>query len=72
MILPSVPVAYLMSLEHQLTEVLGFMRAFQLTDPAEDWAWDDNDACYRSRKPEQRLRLEKGLKSLVLIAPTQW
>jgi hypothetical protein len=72
MILPSVPVAYLMSLEHQLTEVLGFMRAFQLTDPAEDWAWDDNDACYRSRKPEQRLRREKGLKSLVLIAPTQW
>jgi hypothetical protein len=27
---------------------------------------------YRSRHPEQRLRLEKGLKSLVLIDPTQW
>ena len=47
------------------------MRALQLTDPAEDWVWDENDACWRSRNPEQRLRMEKGLKSLVLIAPTQ-
>ena len=61
-----------MSLEHQLTGVLGFMRALQLTDPAEDWAWDENDACWRSRKPEERLSVEKGLKSLVLIDPTQW
>ena len=47
------------------------MRALQLTDPAEDWVWDENDAYWRSRNPEQRLRMEKGLKSLVLIAPTQ-
>jgi hypothetical protein len=47
------------------------MRALQLTDPAEDWVWDENDACWRSRNPEQRLRMEKSLKSLVLIAPTQ-
>jgi hypothetical protein len=70
-ILEDVPVTYPMSLEHQLTEVLGFMRALQLTDPAEDWVWDENDACWPSRNPEQRLRMEKGLKSLVLIAPTQ-
>ena len=48
------------------------MRALQLTDPAEDWVWDENDACWRSRDPEQRLRVEKGLKSLVLIDPTQY
>jgi hypothetical protein len=36
-ILEDGPVTYLLSLEHQLTEVLGFMRALQLTDPAEDW-----------------------------------
>jgi|SRR6185437_9661508 len=47
------------------------MRVLQLTDPAEDWVWDENDACWRSRNPEQRLRMEKGLESLVLIAPTQ-
>jgi hypothetical protein len=47
------------------------MRALQLTDPAEDGVWDENDAYWRSRNPEQRLRMEKGLKSLVLIAPTQ-
>jgi hypothetical protein len=35
-ILEDGPVTYLLSLEHQLTEVLGFMRALQLTDPAED------------------------------------
>ena len=70
-ILEDGPVIYLLSLEHQLTEVLGFMRALQLTDPAEDWVRDENDACWRSRNPEQRLRMEKGLKSLVLIAPTQ-
>jgi len=58
-ILEDGPVTYLLSLEHQLT------------DPAEDWVWDENDACWRSRNPEQRLRMEKGLKSLVLIAPTQ-
>jgi hypothetical protein len=71
-ILEDVPVTYLMSLEYQLTGVLGFMRALQLTDPAEDWVWDENDACWRSRDPEQRLRVEKGLKSLVLIDPTQY
>ena len=58
-ILEDGPVTYLLSLEHQLT------------DPAEDWVWDENDAYWRSRNPEQRLRMEKGLKSLVLIAPTQ-
>jgi len=58
-ILEDGPVTYLLSLEHQLT------------DPAEDWVWDENDACWRSRNPEQQLRMEKGLKSLVLIAPTQ-
>jgi len=70
-ILEDGPVTDLLSPEHQLTEVLGFMRALQLTDPAEDWVWDENDACWRSRNPEQRLRMEKGLESLVLIAPTQ-
>jgi hypothetical protein len=50
-ILEDGPVTYLLSLEHQLTEVLGFMRALQLTDPAEDWVWDENDACWRSRNP---------------------
>ena len=71
-ILEDVPVTYLMSLEYQLTGVLGFKRALQLTDPAEDWVWDENDACWRSRDPEQRLRVEKGLIYLVLIDPTQY
>lgn len=48
-ILEDAPVTYLMSLEHQLTEVLGFMRAPQLIDPAEDWVWDSTEACWRTR-----------------------
>lgn len=48
-ILEDAPVTYLMSLEHQFTEVLGFMRALQLTDPAEDWVWDSTEACWRTR-----------------------
>jgi hypothetical protein len=48
-ILEDAPVTYLMSLEHQLTEVLGFMRALQLTDPAEDRVWDSTEACWRTR-----------------------
>jgi hypothetical protein len=59
-ILEDVPVTYLMSLEYQLTEALGFFRALQLTDPAEDWVWDETDACWRSRNPEERLRWRRA------------
>ena len=38
--------------------------------PAED-ACRTGTRLWRSRNPEQRLRMEKGLKSVVLIAPTQ-
>jgi len=67
-----VPVTFILHLEKQVQEVLAFFRAVQTLDPAEDWMEDAEDSSYRSRHPEQRLRLEKGLKSLVLIDPTQW
>jgi hypothetical protein len=51
-ILHDVPVTHLLFLEHQLTEILGFFGALQLTDPAEDWVWDDDEACWRTQKPE--------------------
>jgi len=60
-LLRDVPVTYLLPLEHQLGQVLGFFRALQVRDRS-----------FRSRHPEQRLRVEKGLKSLVLIEPTQY
>jgi hypothetical protein len=68
---PDVPVTFLLSLEHQLTDILGLFRALQVTDPAEKWDWSEEDSSYRSHEPEVRLRTEKGLKSLVLIDPTQ-
>ena len=71
-LLRDVPVTYLLPLEHQLGQVLGFFRALQVRDPSELWDWDEDDGSFRSRHPEQRLRVEKGLKSLVLIEPTQY
>jgi hypothetical protein len=71
-ILRDVPVTYLLWLEHQLTEVLGFFRALQVNDPAKDWVWDPEDQSWRTREPEVRPSVEKGLKSLMLVEPTQY
>jgi hypothetical protein len=71
-LLPSVPVTYLMSLEHQLTEIVGFFRALQVNDPAKEWVWDAGDQSFRTREPEKRLSEEKGQKALVLLEPTQY
>lgn len=71
-ILPGVPVTYLLWLEHQLDEIIGFFRALQVTDPSKDWVWDASDNSYRTRVPEVRISEEKGQKALVLIPPTQY
>jgi hypothetical protein len=71
-LLRDVPVTYLLSLEHQLDEVISFFRALQVNSPAKDWAWRAEDLEYRTPEPEVRLSEEKGLKSLILIEPTQW
>jgi hypothetical protein len=71
-VLHEVPVTYLLSLEHQLDEVISFLRALQVNTAAKDWEWRAEDLEYRTRVPEIRLSEEKGLKSLVLIEPTQW
>lgn len=71
-ILHDVPVTFLLSLEHQLQEVVGFFRALQVYDLSKDWVWDAEDNSYRTRAPEVRLSEEKGQKSLVLLEPTQY
>ncbi len=71
-ILADVPVTYLLSLEHQMDEIVTFYRGLQVNDPAKDWVWDEGDQAYRSREPEVRLSEEKGQKALVLIEPTQY
>jgi hypothetical protein len=71
-LLRDVPVTYLLSLEHQIDEVVGFFRALQVNDPAKDWEWRAEDLEFRTRVPEVRISEEKGQKALVLIPPTQY
>jgi hypothetical protein len=71
-LLREVPVTYLLWLEKQLDALKGFIRALPVRDSTEAWVWDPDEGNWRSRDPEQRLRVEKGLKSLVLIEPTQY
>lgn len=71
-LLRDVPVTYLLSLEHQLDEVIGFFRALQVNDPAKDWDWRAEDLEFRTSEPEVRLSVEKGQKALVLLPPTQY
>jgi len=71
-ILHDVPVTYLLSLEHQLVEVIDFFRSLLVRDPAKEWEWDEDDKSFRTPEPEIRLSEEKGQKSLVLLEPTQW
>jgi hypothetical protein len=71
-LLRDVPVTHLLSLEHQLDEVVGFFRALQVNDPAKDWEWDPEDTSFRTRTVEKRISEVKGQKALVLLDPTQW
>jgi hypothetical protein len=53
-----VPVAYLLFLEKQLTDLRTFFTKLPVLDPAEDWEWSDETATYKSQ-PVQTRRSQK-------------
>jgi hypothetical protein len=50
----SVPVTYLLFLEHQLTDLVTFMGKLPVLPAEDDWEWDPARACYATRPAETR------------------
>ena len=68
-IVANAPVAYLLFLEKQLTDLRTIMGDLPLLDPAEDWKLDETAALYKT-SPSRANRTKKVQKPLVLIQPT--
>lgn len=57
-VLPNVPVTYLLFLEKQLTDVRTFFTKAPTLDPTEEWVRDESTGLYRS-EPVQTVRTKK-------------
>lgn len=57
-ILPAVPVTYLLFLEKSLVDIRTLIANLPILDPTEDWAWDENVAAYAS-SPSGTTRTKK-------------
>ena len=57
-LLPNVPVTYLLFLEKQLTDLHTFLRGLPVLDAAESWSWDDTANAYRT-EPTRTVRTKK-------------
>lgn len=67
-LLPNVPVTYLLFLGHQLEDLRTFVQNLPTLDPAETWRWDPDVGAYAT--PEyQTTKNKKVLKSFVKWAP---
>ncbi len=68
-ILPEVPVTYLLFLEKNLTDLRTFVAALPTLDPSEEWALDANSGLFKT-KEVQTHRTKKVQKPLVLFPAT--
>jgi hypothetical protein len=69
-ILPDVPVTYLLFLEKQLTDLHTFVAKLPVLDPAEDWTQDGAPAgCWRS-EPVRTVRTKKIPRNHILAEAT--
>lgn len=68
-LLPDVPVTYLLFLEKQLTDIHTFVSKLPVLDPAEDWTYDDARGCYATR-PASTVRTKKVPRNHVLAEAT--
>lgn len=69
-ILENVPATYLIFLEKQLIDIETFISKFPVLDPAEDWSWNTNTACYAS-KPKKTHKTKKIHDVLVKYKATE-
>ena len=68
-ILPDVPVSYLLFLEKQLVDLKTFAGNLPILDETEDWALDENSGFYKT-EPTQTQRTKKTTKPIVLYQAT--
>lgn len=68
-IVPDVPVTYLMFLEKQLQDLHTFVSHLPTLDPAEKWSWDDTSEVYRSES-YGTVKTKKALKNHVKAEAT--
>lgn len=69
-VLPKVPVTYLLFLEKQLVDIHSFVKEFPRLDPAERWSYDPNAGCYNT-EPTMTNRTKKVPRALVLYEATK-
>ncbi len=69
MLLPRVPVTYMLFLERQLGELAALVNGLPLLDPAEEWHPDDVSGCQRS-EPVVTVRSKKVPRAFVAYAHT--
>lgn len=68
-LLPKVPVSYLLFLEKQLTDIRTFVAGLPVLDDSENWTKDDNSGLYRTGETKTH-RTKKVQKALVLYPAT--
>ena len=69
-ILTGVPVTHLLFLEKQLEDINTFIGAFPVLDPAEKWAWNNEQVCYMSEAKDTQ-STKKVAKVLVKYEATK-
>lgn len=68
-ILPQVPVTYLLFLEKQLTDIHSLVEKLPTLDPSEEWAYSEGTDSYAT-KPTETTRTKKVPKSMVMYEAT--
>lgn len=69
-VLEGVPVTTLIFLEKQLNDLATFVDNLPVLDPAENWTWDDQAACYVSEVKETQ-RTQKVLQTKIVSEATE-
>lgn len=68
-LLPAVPVTYLLFLEKQLVNLHTYLSKLPILDPAQVWQYDGVNGCYRTT-PVETVRNKKVKRVLTLAPPT--
>lgn len=68
-LLPAIPVTHLLFLEKHVTDVRTFLLHLPVLDPAENWKYDENRACFIT-DPQRKIRTRKVPQVLVKYEAT--
>lgn len=69
-LLPAVPATYILFLEKQLAEMLGFVKSIPVLDAADEWHYDQAQDAWAT-DPIETVRSKKVMRNHVLAAATQ-